>query len=119
MPDSPTTEPESDFVCACEEWMRSACAGEPFYKELEDKRYCVLHLPETGKQADFEPAVQQKLNRKDFNFRGVWFPNDVSFRGFDFSGPVDFSGARFSASSSFIAATFRAKMDFYKATFIA
>jgi hypothetical protein len=45
MLDSPASEPEDKFVCDCEEWMRSACAAEPFHKEHQDKRYCVLHYP--------------------------------------------------------------------------
>src|SRR5438876_8012402 len=109
MPESPTSEPESSFVCDCEEWMRSACAGEPFYKDHEGKRYCVLHLPGKEKSADFQKALRRKLDTEDFDFRGVWFPNELPFSNFAFSEDVDFRGAIFSANANFVAATFSAK----------
>src|SRR5436189_3028170 len=73
MHDSLPSEPQPTIVCACEGWMRSACAGEPFYKEHEGNRYCVLHFPGKEKSADFEKALQRKLENEDFDFRGVWF----------------------------------------------
>jgi hypothetical protein len=118
MPEPPTSEPESDFVCDCKELVRSACAGEPFYKEHEGKRYCVLHFPDKEKSADFETALQRKLENKDFDFRGVWFP-EVSFDGFDFSAPAYFSYATFSAAAHFSYTTFSAAADFSGATFSA
>ena len=99
--------------------MRGACAGEPFYRELEDKRYCVFHFPGKEKSADFEQALQRKLENKDFNFRGVWFPNKLSFERFEFGTKADFSSANFSAETDFRAATFSAAADFHSATFSA
>jgi uncharacterized protein YjbI with pentapeptide repeats len=115
----PTSEPESTFVCDCEEQMRSACAGEPFYKEHEGKRYCVLHFPGKEKSADFEKALQRKLENKDFNFHGVWFPDELSFSKFDFTGDVDFRDATFSSVADFSDATFSADAYFRSATFSA
>ena len=117
MLDSPTSKPESAFVCDCDAWMREACAGEPFYKELEDKRYCVLHFPSKEKSAAFEKALQRKLENKDFNFRGVWFPDWFGTVQYDFEGDVDFGSVTFSAGSSFHLATFKAKADFSHSTF--
>src|SRR6266404_5022986 len=107
MPDSPTPETESAFVCACEKWMRKACAGEPFYEEHEGNRYCVLHFPGKEKSADFQKALQRKLDTEDFDFRGVWFPDELPLSKFDFRADADFRGAIFSANANFIAATFR------------
>lgn len=117
MPDSPTSEPESDFVCDCAVWMRSACTGEPFYKEHEGKTYCVLHFPGEEKGAGFEATLQRKLKNKDFDFGGIWFPDQVSFKGFDFDAPVDFSFATFSGAADFSSAVFRAAADFNTAHF--
>src|SRR5262249_17464435 len=47
------------FVCDCEEWMRTACAGEGYYKEREGKRYCVLHYPSKEKAEDFQQGRLQ------------------------------------------------------------
>src|SRR4051812_23351499 len=117
MPDSPTSEPESDFVCDCPGYWREACAGEPFYRELEGKRYCVLHFPSKEKSADFEQALQKKLGREDFNFRGVWFPDTLSFEEYEFRTEADFSAATFSAWAIFFRAAFRARANFSRATF--
>src|SRR6266568_1490548 len=90
MPDTPTPDSESNFVCDCEEWMRSACAGESFYKEHQRKSYCVLHFPGPEKRARFKDALQRKLDNFDFNFRGVWFPDELSYSKFHFKGDCDF-----------------------------
>jgi pentapeptide repeat protein len=116
---SPTSEPESDFVCDCELEMRSACAGEPFYREHEDKRYCVLHFPGKEKSADFQQALQRKLENEDFDFRAVWFPDELSFENFEFSTKANFDYATFSAETSFSSATFSAETSFSSATFSA
>lgn len=117
MPDSRTSE--SEFVCECGEWMREACAGEPFYRELEDKRYCVLHFPSKEKSADFKEALERKTKSRDFNFSGVWFPDEVSFFGFDFSSAADFRSATFSEAADFSGATFSALAYFRWTTFVA
>jgi hypothetical protein len=128
MPDSPTSEPESDFVCDCEEWMRKACAGEPFYRELEGKRYCVLHYPGNSKGEGFDTAIKRKIGRHDFDFSGVWFPGAVDFKRFRFSevadfffatfiGPADFSFVNFTALAKFQGAKFNAEANFSSANF--
>src|SRR6266567_3252261 len=101
MPDSATSEPKSAFVCACNVSVREACAGESFYRELEDKRYCVLHFPGKEKSADFERALQRRLENGAFNFSGVWFPDEVSFYELDFETVADFRCATFSAGANF------------------
>ena len=128
MPDSPTSEPESDFVCECEEQVRPACEGERFYKEYEGKRYCVFHFPNQDKRSEFDTAVKQKLDRQDFDFRGVWFPRAAVFKDFYFSGvadfyfatfngPVDFSFAKFTRAAIFQGAKFFKEAKFSSATF--
>src|ERR1041384_5029359 len=67
---APITEPL--FVCECAEWMREACDGLPIYRKHTDKKYCVLHYPGKEKAVEFESAFQEKLQARDFNFRGVW-----------------------------------------------
>jgi len=99
--------------------VRSACQGLPFYKEHEGKE-CVLHYPGGEKSADFKTALRNKLDNKDFNFDGVWFPDEISFAGFNFSAEARFFFATFSASVTFSRATFNATAHFshviFKAT---
>jgi uncharacterized protein YjbI with pentapeptide repeats len=128
MPDSSTPKNESVFVCACEDWMRSACAGKSFYRAYEGKRYCVLHLPCEDKSPEFGKAVQQKLSLNDFNFSAVWFPNstsfqdcnfgtDANFAGAIFNDTVDFSRSEFAGVSNFDGAVFKKAAVFSQVTF--
>jgi len=115
MSKSPISEP--DFVCDCEEWMRSACAGGPYYKEHEGKRYCLLHFPGKEKREAFKVVFQRKLENKDFNFRGVWFPDQLSFEDYEFRTEAHFNAATFSDEVYFLNVTFSAKTYFSGATF--
>jgi|SRR5882724_1507016 len=118
--------PEPVFVCAL--GFYEACAGESCYGEHEGERYCVLHFPGEKKDSDFDKALQKKLNNKYFNFKRVWFPDDISFQLFEFteeadfsyavfSETVDFSGAKFPAGADFLDARFSAAADFSSAKF--
>src|SRR5438105_14607324 len=109
---TPEAAADSIFICDCEEHMRSACAGELFFKEHNGKRYCVLHYPDTEKSEDFEKALQRKLDDGDFDFQGVWFPKHVSFEKFTFSTDAHFSDAHFSANAYFSDAHFSANASF-------
>lgn len=76
-------------------------------------------------------ALRNKLERKDVNFGGVWFPEDVTFSGAvafsedasfyyaTFNGNVDFYFARFSAKANFGSAIFNADADFRLTSFCA
>lgn len=108
---------ETSFICDCEESVRSACIGESFYRKYEGKQYCVLHFPSKEKSADFKKAFERKIGAKDFNFRGVWFPEGVSFRGFTFDVEVDFRLSTFSHYADFRESTFKADARFTKASF--
>jgi hypothetical protein len=118
MPSSPPTEaPAAAFVCDCDASVRSACEGLPFYKKHEDKQYCVLHFPSEEKRADFNEAIKSKLEAKDFNFGGVWFPDSVDFNGFTFTALANFGLATFNAEASFVSATFNTEARFYLTEF--
>jgi hypothetical protein len=114
---SRTSEPDSDSVCACEQWMHSACTEELSDKEYKGKRYCVLHFPGNDKSASFKRILEEKRRKKDFNFRGAWFPDEVESSEFDLTEGADFRSATFCAYASFNSATFGAYADFRSATF--
>src|SRR2546421_3738078 len=101
MSSSPLTEAPAatDFVCDCEWWMRSACKGLPFFKEHEGKRYCVLHYLSKDKVPAFNEVLKRKLDAHDFDFNGVWFPDDVDFSQIRFTTPTHFASATFSAKA--------------------
>lgn len=112
---NPTSE--SYFVCSGGEWRRSVCEGLPFYKEHENKRYCVLHYPGKEKAAEFKVALDKKLNERNFDFGGVWFPERISFGGFVFDADADFRDATFSADAEFFQSVFHASACFVGASF--
>lgn len=97
--------------------MHPACDGEPFYGEYQDKHYCVLHYPGKEKAPLFQKVFSRKLENKDFNFHGVWFPEEVSLDRFFFVGEVIFYRAVFSDKVSFRETTFRNKAIFLQAVF--
>ncbi len=117
---SPATEaPDIVFICACAVQALSACKGLPFYKEHEGKRYCVLHYPGKEKSADFDEALQEKLEAEHFDFREVWFPDEADFSNRTFTKPVTFDAATFSAVAYFYNTAFSAAAAFSNATFCA
>lgn len=112
------TNNEPIFVCALAKWTNSACADERFFKECEGKHYCVLHYPGRDKVDAFHCALIRKLEAKDFNFNGVWFPDTMNFEGFRFSGDASFRGATFLGNTYFGQVVFAGAVEFYRATFL-
>ena len=101
-----------EFVCQYEGSGRSACAGEPFYKLHEGKRYCVFHFPGEDKRRDFAQALQRRLTNRIFNFRGFWFPSEAQFPRFEFDKCADFRDVTFSAGANFSEAVFHKDAHF-------
>ncbi|HEX4948540.1 MAG TPA: hypothetical protein VFZ34_17835, partial [Blastocatellia bacterium] len=86
---------DAKFVCECEEYCRSACEGLGFYREVEGKKYCVLHCPVQDKEEEFEVVLRRKLSSFEYDFRGVFFPTEVSFAGENFVAAASFRSATF------------------------
>lgn len=112
-----STTSSTDFICDCSNEARSACQDEPFFKEYEGKRYCVLHYPAKDKLEPFRTVLKRKLVDSDFNFNGTWFPEAANFENFHFNGVVDFRNTTFKAEASFDRATFGSVTTFADATF--
>ena len=101
----------------CAERRTNACEGEHFFGEHEGKRYCVLHFPSVDKKSSFDLAIKRKIESKDSNYKGVWFPDQAAFRHFEFEKKVDFSLAVFNGQASFDGANFKSDTTFKEATF--
>src|SRR6266540_3394751 len=117
-PKAPEVIQSDSFICDCEVWMRTACKGEEFYKEYEGNRFCVLHYPGNEKAEDFKVVLERKLDSKDFDFCGIWFPYRANFAKARFSVNADFSKAIFSMGAIFRNAEFK-NANFSNATFSA
>ncbi|MDX6611374.1 MAG: hypothetical protein QOD75_560 [Blastocatellia bacterium] len=114
----PVPHSEFDFVCDCQSPSRSACKWLRHYEEHQGKNYCVLHFPGMKKSAVFAEAVQRKLMRQDFDFRGAWFPAETAFfKSAIFSGRADFREAIFTSKADFTSALFQSDADFTSAIF--
>ena len=93
----------------------------------DSDRYCIFHYPSEKKDTDlFERKLQQKCRKKDYNFRGYYFPKDIEFDGFEddvyfndavFSRKVSFNGSNFQKETYFNGATFQREVSFNGATF--
>ena len=92
---------EQPFVCECFAPFRKACKGRAFFGEAEGKRYCVLHYPGTEKAGAFRAAFLEKIRARDFNFRGLWFPDEVGFNNFEFGVDAHFARRLVQAQSFF------------------
>jgi Pentapeptide repeats (9 copies) len=119
------------FECAVDFQARHACREEPFYREHGGKRFCILHCPIDDKGEAFAAAVGRVLDRQEWNFNSVWFPDaiesfqhrkvqtgvdfrraifrkDVDFTDTKFESEVHFDGARFCEVAKFDGARFAA-----------
>lgn len=114
----PETDVTSDFSCQCKDEYQSACKGQPFFKEHDGKRYCVLHYPVRGKSDLFREALRLKYWSGDFNFRGVWFPDDLELRRITFETKVDCTGAVFNGEMVLSRNVFNEGADFSYAEFV-
>ena len=118
-PASTRTTPDTPTTCALnnqipdEYWeeVSEACAGDVSY-EHEGKYFCVMHYPSQAKISDFRVALKIKLANNDFNFYGVYFPEEVDFDDKTSSKRVNFSYANFCGNVSFAGVRFSDGADF-------
>src|SRR5215217_122057 len=100
--------------------LRGVCKDLRFYAEHEGNRYCVLHFPgkEKGTDPRFQEALERKRKERDFDFAGVYFPDDFrAFTSFEFEKPANFFVAIFAEGANFSEATFKEGAYFSGATF--
>jgi uncharacterized protein YjbI with pentapeptide repeats len=113
---------EQTFICEYDKTESSVCAGEIFYKELNGQKYCIFHYPSEDKKDDFDRALDKRLNAKDFNFRGFWFPDIFLLNEYEFDSKANFNHTIFNkdvsltncifTESEFLRAQFKGKADF-------
>src|SRR5713226_8466815 len=120
MSQTDTAPAKSSFVCAyttdplSDEDARLGCAGREYGKTA----YCVFHYPNNDKSSDFEEALASRLEKDNFNFQGVWFPDAFEFpKRFNFSSQAHFDHAFFNAHANFTDVVFKEGANFCSATF--
>ena len=80
------------------------------------KRYCIFH--DSSKEKDiglFEKKLEEKFDKKDYNFQGYYFPEKMDFSSREFRKTAYFNGATFQ-DVSFSKTTFH-DVEFKKASF--
>src|ERR1051326_6584511 len=108
----------SDFVCEGTS-DPSVCVGSPPYKNWQSHRFCVLHFPGKKSLKLFQDCPDAKLDRGDFNFDGVWFPEELvlELEDREFSSEVIFSNCTFNGRVSFGNCLFQQKAKFSNTDF--
>ena len=108
----------SGFICEGSS-DRSVCAGLPPYKNFLSHRLCVLHFPGKKSLKLFQDCADAKLDRDDFNFDGVWFPEELllELEDREFAHEVIFSNCTFNSEVSFRKCVFHKKANFSNTTF--
>lgn len=90
------------------------CQKLPFYESVDGNDYCLLHSPNNDKSTDFELIIKERLDNKEYNFGGIWFPRKADFRErkFEKIGIANFDQAHFSNKADFWFAEFPEKVFF-------
>lgn len=87
---------------------------------LTDSRggYCIFHEPSKDKDVEkFNAGIKTKMENKDYDFIGYYFPGDIDFTGKTFEGPAYFEEAKFQGLACFSEAKFQGEARFEEAEF--
>lgn len=108
----------SEFVCEGSS-DPSVCSELAHYKNYQAYRLCILHYPGKKNLKAFEEAAQNKFDRGDFNFDGVWFPEELhlDFEKQEFANDVILSNCTFNGDVSFRRCIFQMEANFSKSVF--
>jgi len=123
MPRKPNAKKPNCFVRAdCnkserEEIQRLVCVGEAKYKDDEESElYCIMHYRSSSKKVNFDECLQEKLDKKEFDFRFVFFPT-LTIENFTFDDVGNFQKAVFNHTTNFRNVVFNKDANFQDAFF--
>ena len=89
---------------------------EPTWRGSE--KYCIFHDRSEEKDLElFKQKLKEKLDKKDYKFRGYCFPEEEDFSNWEFEEYADFNGAIFQKDANFKGAIFQKDAEFRQATF--
>ena len=74
-------------------------------------------LPDKDKDGAFTSLIEEKKEKEDFKFSGVFFPGRVVFNDFKFTKNVEFNYANFNNGASFIKTIFEQRTNFIGSIF--
>ncbi len=100
-----------------EENIPSPCKDLPYYGKHEGKSYCILHIPIEDKLDDFSNAIMKKFQSDDYNYRGIWVPNNFYFNRQRFKTKADFTYAFFKGDANFGLCVFEQEVSFDEVVF--
>ncbi len=82
------------------------------------EHFCIFHEQRKEKDTEeFHKKISEKIQRKDFDFAGYFFPDKISFEGVTFTEEANFLGAEFSENADFGDAKFSENAVFVNVTF--
>ena len=105
------------FKTPDEENISSPCKKLPIYGKMNGKNYCVLHLPIENKLEVFGNAVMKKFQDGDYNYRGIWIPDNFFFNRQVFKSKADFTYSYFNGDANFEQCVFKEEAHFEKVIF--
>lgn len=91
-----------------------------------EKGYCIFHEPSEDKNINnFSEGIKRKIDKKDYDFRGYWFPEEetpvfewrITFTNFTFETRAFFAESIFKEQAYFTGTTFEKGADFIASTF--
>ena len=90
-----------------------------FALESSEQGYCIFHEPQKDKDIQkFYEGIKRKLSKKDYDFRGYWFPAGISFdEPYIFEGETIFDDCIFKEMADFTGFTFKGNANFGGSTF--
>lgn len=121
---------EEKFKCYCGDWRfknaffviddvrEKVCRDLPFYRELDNKQYCVFHYPSKDKFEDFEVIFQERLKEDVWDFRMVYFPKALTYQNEEFNKSADFGHAIFADGVSLKYCKFNERFVFFDSIFL-
>ncbi|MGD2249442.1 MAG: pentapeptide repeat-containing protein [Candidatus Methanofastidiosia archaeon] len=82
------------------------------------KKYCIFHDLSKDKDIElFRQKLNEKLKKKNFNFQGYYFPEELNFSNMEFNNIADFTRATFQENINFTETTFQKNVVFNETTF--
>ena len=97
------------------EYTKSQCPREVWRRS---KKYCIFHDVSKDKNIGlFRQKLNEKLENKNFDFKGYFFPEELKFSNMEFNNIADFTRNTFQGDIDFTKTTFKKNVVFNEATF--
>ncbi|MGD2249377.1 MAG: pentapeptide repeat-containing protein [Candidatus Methanofastidiosia archaeon] len=96
-------------------YIEGQCLEKVWYNS---ENYCIFHDPSPEKDIQlFYQKIKEKINKKNYDFQGYYFPEEIDLSSEKFETEVFFNGAVFSKNVIFSRTIFSSTVDFSRCKF--